>query len=245
MQRTLTMMLVLAVVVVSIASMASAAMLDIRVDFNNAAGDPAGNWNTLDQDTVNDPTVITDAPLIDYNTGQATPVTVSTAGTRRSTMTATWDSAETGPAWLDPAQDAANDYFWQSQGSSVDDTVSMVVTLKGLTPGAAYTVELISSHNTTAQSFRGCYDINGAFFDGSSTGTWNFKTDGYEDGGWMTWTEIVADTEGQLVLTATPIYTDSGWNKGGVRVNAMSVVPEPATMALLGMGALGLLRRRR
>ncbi|MFW6153743.1 MAG: dockerin type I domain-containing protein [Planctomycetota bacterium] len=195
--------------------------LDVRIDFNNAATDPVGHWNTLDQDPVDDPTVITDAPLIDYNTGQATTVTVSTAGTRRSTASATWDPAKTGPAWLDPAKDAANDYFWRSQGDSIEDLVSMVVTLKGLTPGGLYTVELVSSHDTTSQSFNGRYDINGVFFDGSLTGTWDFKVEGYAGGGWMTWTEIVADAEGQLVLTATPSFTTSGYNRGGVRVNAL------------------------
>ncbi|MFW6153745.1 MAG: hypothetical protein ACOC95_00845 [Planctomycetota bacterium] len=212
----------LVVMAVACASViAQADPLDVRIDFNNAAADPAGHWNTLDQDTVNDPTVITDAPLIDYNTGQATAVTVSTAGTRRSTTATAWDPAETGLAWLEPAQDAANDYFWQSQGDSIEDLVSIVVTLKGLTPGAAYTVELISSHNTTSQSFNGRYDINDVFYDGSSTGNWNFKANGYDNGRWMTWTDIVADAEGQLVLTATPIFTTSGYNRGGVRVNAL------------------------
>ena len=35
-----------------------------------------------------------------------------------------------------------------------------------------------------------------------------------------------------------------GW-EGGFRIDNVSVVPEPATLALLGLGSLGLLRRKR
>jgi len=51
----------------------------------------------------------------------------------------------------------------------------------------------------------------------------------------------------QVVLTLfnrTDTGTDPGWH-GQVALDALDIVPEPATITLLGIGALGLLRRQR
>ncbi len=53
-----------------------------------------------------------------------------------------------------------------------------------------------------------------------------------------------------LVLTSTAaantlFLNSSGYNPGNIIIGAVSMVPEPATLALLGIGALSVIRRKR
>src|SRR5690606_9342987 len=66
-------LLTLALAVLVTASVAQAVpVMDLRVDFNNAAASPGTGWNTV-------ASTATDLALVDFNTGVATAVTLTTS----------------------------------------------------------------------------------------------------------------------------------------------------------------------
>ncbi|GAG30049.1 unnamed protein product, partial [marine sediment metagenome] len=82
--------------------------VDLRVDFNDAAADPAGNWNVVDAE-------VTDLALVDYVTGLSDHgITLTLDGASRKfkfgTATGAWNPSMAGPPWLDANKDAAMDY---------------------------------------------------------------------------------------------------------------------------------------
>jgi hypothetical protein len=59
------------------------------------------------------------------------------------------------------------------------------------------------------------------------------------------WEEVGLEDGSNGALYTPPNNDWAGWMDGGVTYNFISDVPEPATIALLGLGALSLLRRKR
>jgi len=67
--------------------------------------------------------------------------------------------------------------------------------------------------------------------------------------GMSSWTTVsvpitIASTDPFLLVYFRADGND-GWNTRPIQIDNVSLTPEPATLAVLGMGALGLLRRRR
>jgi hypothetical protein len=218
----------LAAVIAVCTAMASAAPIDIRVDFNGTAADPAGDWNVMESPEN------AQANLVDFGTGVGSGVDLVVAGDLADSSASTeWDTSNPGPAW-DAAADSGMDYFWLGGYTGEVGTA----TFSGLTPGQAYRVELIASSDSTTNGDAE-YTVNGAFFDGSTDGMYNFL-DGYNEGSWLVWSSVTADASGELVVQVDTINGD-----GRGRMNALQLTPEPASMVLLGLGGLGILRRRR
>jgi len=231
--------------------MANAAVL---IDFGTAEPDPTGNWNKGVQGNT--------TSLID-DTGSVTTIDLTFTGDlRTSTSTGVWDGRTVDPAWADA--DALDDRLWLSEGESGSLTIS------GLDSNTSYDIELASAFNAdagssgNAPSFLNLIDANGVDGDGKGvTGvnvdsgselTFNASEGGYAwtvrtgqgdwEEGWLGWFGAVPDVNGELVLSyAAP----SGAGDPRVALNAMKieVVPEPASLALLGLGTLMVCRRRR
>lgn len=204
----------------------------LLLDFNATRANPAGQWN------------VQDAPgkmmYLVSDAGRATSACVSIAGGLQDSTVDTpdqWNTANDGPDWLDAGKEAAQDYFWQPGG-----TVG-TVTLSGLIPGEEYRLELLASSCSTNNG-DAIYTLNDICFDGSLDGMFNFNADGYVDGQWLTWSSVLADADGELVLRIDTSFAPS---ESRARVNALSLtaVPEPTTAALLTLGSLLIISHRR
>jgi len=59
-------------------------------------------------------------------------------------------------------------------------------------------------------------------------------------------TALLPDLVGQQIVVAAAVADDGRWDAyGNIYVDSMTLVPEPATLALLGLGALLSLKRRK
>ena len=158
---------------------------DVRIDINDAAGSPSGNWNSVaDINSTN--------PLIDFETGAASGVTLIFESDPHwhtsSSQGDCWLSANPLPDWAQLV--ATRDYFFTEGGDA-----NMVFT--GLAPKALYQVELIGCHYTDTFSSEGEYDI---LEDGEPATIHNPYVDGHQDGKWITWDNVSPDASGTLTL---------------------------------------------
>lgn len=228
-RAALRMCAVAVMAVLGAGPVAGAALLDIRIDFNQAHADPVTNWNIFNTQPSSE-------ALIDYNTAATTGAQVTVTGfDDASGQNNQWQDTNAGPDWLDAQKNAAKDYFWSYESVSSTGTVL----ISGLGDANPYNIELVASRSASAGNNTATYTLNGAFFDGSTDGRFNAQDDGYGAGQWMTWSNVMP-VDGEFVLTITH---ESGDDRS--RLNALRVqeIPEPASLALIGIGGLVLLRR--
>jgi hypothetical protein len=230
MKKLVMILVVLGLVNIAAVSEATLAPLDVRVDFQKDGGavPAAGHWNAIELSGY----ATTSGPLIDYTTGSAT--LVKTVGTNWGTYAAglPWSPA----GWVETA--AATDGFAGSWASTQ--------TFSGLNIPKNYKVEVVSAYRTMSTA---TLTINGSYadknYDNTMTGdvslNWDMLT-ALNNKDWMIWSSIAPNPDGKLVISLT---TGGGWGiLNAVRISEVPV-PEPATMCLLGLGGLSLLRRKR
>jgi hypothetical protein len=209
------------------------AVVDIRLDFGNKAAAPMPNWNTLSAPTT------TDIPVVDYLSGDASSgITLSFIKTgstlSNGTTSANWNLGFPGPNWLDANKDAAKDFMSSAWNTSV------VVTFKNLDPTLSYTLEGVASTSGSANTVPWRVNNNGVW---SGWTNFNAKTLGYDQGQWLTWTDLTPDASNQIALQIGQSGVSTNYNIlfNAVRLHA---VPEPATLVLLTLGGLLVARRR-
>ena len=222
------------IVVVATVSVSSAALIDVRIDVGKAATAPLGNWNIVDSTDSN-------VDLIDFNTGLSSGVIMDSLDAALSGQVNEWNLSNPGPDWLDTPKNAARDYVWQGDSPN---RIEMV--LSGLkTDGTRYDVAWISSTDSTSPFRYAQYTANGIFADAYPTGVFDQYQDGYVDGEWLTWSSLLPDVNGRITLLAdeSSIFPDDeGSRMNAVRV--LEIIPEPASVVLLGLGSLMILSRR-
>jgi len=223
---TKRMLWVLAVVAVGMVCWAGAAQAAIiKVDNNDAGAAPDATWNTIAAPGSG-------ISVVD-SLGNDDGVTVTYSGWTDSSFSGV-EGAYDGGVF----DNAADDYFFGKD--------TKTVTISGLLDSETYTIQLCGSTNNTG-SVLSDFKVNGSFGDGVSPlngDDFDVRGDGYDAGKIMTYSGV-SPSSGNIVITSTYISGQNGY------FDAFTIegnfVPEPATMALLGLGGLGVLlgRKRR
>lgn len=120
---------------------------------------------------------------------------------------------------------------------------------------------LVNGSNNTDRNFNDFKLENengGDFYTISASGWYTFQQDFYDDGGTVSVDLSLLDSSGTELWSVTRTSTDATATSGGNRygwftynnidelaIDNTSVVPEPGSIALLGLGGLALIRRRR
>jgi len=193
----------------------------------------------------------TGGTLIDYDTGASTGITMAL-----DTGGGYWFRDEGGMTAGTPAYDVFNGKVNVAGQMGNANASPYVITFTGLDPSGLYEVVLFGdrsffdpptgatlnvytiSDTETASSFTNVSSgtISGANNETATMNVGNNTPTGYIGH----YTNIRSGSDGDFRITVTAAGGDSAW-----RLNAMALMPEPATLALLGLGLAGCLRRFR
>lgn len=123
------------------------------------------------------------------------------------------------------------------------DVDAFTLDLSGaLTPGQSYTLSFCAVSNNDFGVGNGELDI-GVSTSATGFGTWVYNTGVIPIGVWTTYTTTFVAPDASVFLSVSSVGSNHGWNH--VDDFQLDVVPEPASICALGLGALALLRRRR
>lgn len=182
--------------------------------------------------------------LLDYTTGASTGVTLSGTGF-------------TGVTSGNNITPGVGTDFYSVFGGIVDQVGAAYgatgsMTLSGLNPSALYELVIFGNRDYTTNAWQTKLVITGAdsFTNTSSAGATVMTTNVANDttilpiingttGYVARFDAINAGSDGSIVIQLSAIGTN-----GYVNAIRLAEVPEPATMGLLGLGALAILRRR-
>lgn len=152
---------------------------------------------------------------------------------------------------------APGNEIYEATGTTAgEDALVLITTVSGLTPGQLYQVDVVywssnDSGNNQSWAVRAGFSADAmAFYDrlgleGATAGTWTGK----QEGDRLELLGLIgnqqADGNGQIRVyiddkPAAHGFIDRTWYDG----LAVEAVPEPATLAVLGLGALFLRRKR-
>jgi hypothetical protein len=119
---------------------------------------------------------------------------------------------------------------WQSSATIIGKLM-----YEGLTPGEAYNVAMFGSD--TASNRTGNYTVTDA------NGTHSFILNATNNTtGQAIFDDMIANAEGDLTLSVVPV---AGSQYADINAISITAVPEPAGLAFVGMGVMGMKRRRR
>jgi hypothetical protein len=207
---------------------ASASVIQVNLG-NTSDGGASGTWNNFGNSGA------TPAALVD-DTGAATGVSLAITGLNSSAWSSNNGVGSTGiTGWTDAI---TKSYIYEGPNYN---TTQGVLTLSGLdTSGStAYVISVYGGRGAT--DYRSV-DFTATGSGATQTVTQNVSANTSVDA----FAQILPDANGEIVVTfASAADSDSDYGY----MNAMTIetvaVPEPATMSLLSLGGLAVLRRRR
>jgi len=223
-------LIVVAVVAVALLASAASAVVEIRVSQESSAG--ANDFSSHVLGTIN---------AREYSTGTAVEFYNYSDSEWHGTWPAPLVSDRTHVFFVN-ASDGLS-LFVVHDDSNGSGNAAMKFELSGDTNGAGWMVQDEPSPNDT-------YNINGNVFTASHV--WGDYVDGFAIGSLDgdAWSMLGEFTSAPTGITSLAAYSDGGstiaLNMTTGRRVKYEVVPEPATMSLLGLGGLlALVRRRR
>lgn len=154
------------------------------------------------------------------------------------------NNGSTGHLSWDPVSANEGQYFLAVNGATMTDPSPFVLTQdfanQGL--GTQLTISL-DSVNLYAPGGEGGTSTLEVFLDGVSLGTTNTFVDNVWRTATFTGTTLSEGPTSQLKIVSNT--SQASGNDFGLDNLSVAPVPEPASMAVLGLGALGIIRRRR
>lgn len=215
--------LLLAAASMAVGSVSQAAVVTYYIDMGPTSS--ASPWNNINDGNSH---TLTDS------TGAMTTATLISGGWSGAANNAvTYMTGAAAAAFGGPNNNAATDSAYDNS-----PLTPPVLTFGGLDPAATYTFTIFASRNSGGNK-TGDYTVTGM---NSATGSLNAETN------WdniLVLRDIVPSAGKTISLSAAlnPANTSGYVYLNAVRMDA--VVPEPASLGVLAVGALALLRRRK
>jgi|GEM_PF-3713206 len=193
---------------------------EYRIDFHNRLL-PGSGWNVITAAMSNSSPTLLDATGVSRGASIALPTLLA------STADGWNQAANPLPTWA--VLNAADDYLFTQS-----DTTML---LSGLGANRYYDLELIMARDLNRTT---------TVTVGENTVAWNEQLHGYQNGDTVLFANVFTGANGQILLSFDIAGTSGAFNALRlVDVTPVSAVPEPASLAVLGLGVVALLPRRR